>query len=165
MRQSMGNDQREQRRFWGCRGATQPLYDVTVLTCSYHGRPSLVVARWVLALVVAATLVPRPAQADDRDSATVGKITLLNRKAVDAYQHLEFDTALRILNEALELSDTPALKQHPSRARTYVTLGIVTLGGLKQREPALRYFRKALQIQPEVRLSPGLANPEIQGAF
>src|SRR4051794_19178528 len=126
--------------------------------------------RHALALVLsialgAAALPARPARADERDSAAVGKITLLNRKAVDAYQHLEFDTAVRILNEALELSDTPALKQHPSRARTYVTLGIVTLGGLKQREPALRYFRKALQIQPEVRLSPGLANPEIQGAF
>jgi tetratricopeptide (TPR) repeat protein len=165
MRQSTGNDQREQRRFWGCRGATQPLYDVTVLTCSYHGRPSLVAARWVLALVVAATLVPRPAQADDRDSATVGKITLLNRKAVDAYQHLEFDTALRLLNEALEASERAGLMLHPIRARTYMSLGIVTLGGFRQREQAVKYFRKALQIQPEVRLSPGLANPDIQSAF
>jgi hypothetical protein len=119
----------------------------------------------MLAVVLTATLVPRPAQADDRDSATVGKITLLNRKAVDAYQHLEFDTALRLLNEALEASERAGLMVHPIRARTYMTLGIVTLGGLKQRDQALKYFRKALQIQPEVRLSPGLANPEIQAAF
>ena len=46
-----------------------------------------------------------------------------------------------------------------------MTLGIVTLGGFKQRDQAVKYFRKALQIQPEVRLSPGLANPEIQAAF
>src|SRR6185369_238857 len=49
--------------------------------------------------------------------------------------------------------------------RTFVTLGIVTLGGFKQRDQAVKYFRKALQIQPDVRLSPGLANPEIQAAF
>ena len=110
-------------------------------------------------------LLPRPVQAEDRDSATVGKITLLNRKAVDAYQHLEFETAVKLLNEALEVSDRAGLTLHPIRARTFVTLGIVTLGGYKQRDQAIKYFHKALQIQPEVRLSAGLANPEIQAAF
>jgi Tetratricopeptide repeat len=124
---------------------------------------------FALSLVVTtgtmAVYAPRPAQADDRDSATVGKITVLNRKAVDAYQHLEFETAVRLLNEALDVSERAGLTLHPIRARTYVTLGIVTLGGFKQRDQAIKYFRKALQIQPEVRLSPGLANPEIQAAF
>jgi tetratricopeptide (TPR) repeat protein len=110
-------------------------------------------------------LLPRPVQAEDRDSATVGKITLLNRKAVDAYQHLEFETAVKLLNEALEVSERAGLTLHPIRARTFVTLGIVTLGGYKQRDQAVKYFEKALQIQPEVRLSAGLANPEIQAAF
>ena len=110
-------------------------------------------------------LLPRPVQAEDRDSATVGKITLLNRKAVDAYQHLEFETAVKLLNEALEVSERAGLTLHPIRARTFVTLGIVTLGGFKQRDQAIKYFHKALQIQPEVRLSAGLANPEIQAAF
>ena len=115
-------------------------------------------------VVLAATFVfARPALADD--TAAVGKITLLNRKAVDAYQHLEFETAERLLNEALDQSERAGLTQHPIRARTFVTLGIVTLGGLKQRDKAVKYFRKALQIQPEVRLNPGLANPEVQAAF
>jgi hypothetical protein len=113
----------------------------------------------------AATAVTRTARADERDSAAVGKITLLNRKAVDAYQHLEFETAMRLLNEAIDQSERAGLGQHPIRARTFVTLGIVSLGGFKERDKAVKYFRKALQIQPEVRLSPGLANPEIQAAF
>jgi hypothetical protein len=114
-------------------------------------------------VTLAATLVTRPALA--QDSAVIGKITLLNRKAVDAYQHLEFETAQRILNEALDQSERSGLIMHPIRARTLVTMGIVALGGFKQRDQAVKYFRKALQIQPEVRLSPGLANPEIQAAF
>jgi hypothetical protein len=114
-------------------------------------------------VTLATALATRPARA--QDTATIGKITLLNRKAVDAYQHLEFETALRILNEALDQSERAGLTQHPIRARTLVTLGIVSLGGFKQRDQAVKYFRKALQIQPEVRLSPGLANPEIQAAF
>jgi hypothetical protein len=135
-----------------------------------HARPSLgglrvVALSLAVAVGAAAVLAPRVSRADDRDSATVGKITVLNRKAVDAYQHLEFETAVRLLNEALDVSERAGLTLHPIRARTYVTLGIVTLGGLKQRDQAIKYFRKALQIQPEVRLSPGLANPEIQAAF
>ncbi len=122
-------------------------------------------ARWLIAGALVAMLLPRPVQAEDRDSATVGKITLLNRKAVDAYQHLEFETAVKLLNEALEVSERAGLVLHPVRARTYMTLGIVTLGGFKQRDQAIKYFHKALQIQPEVRLSAGLANPEIQAAF
>jgi hypothetical protein len=114
-------------------------------------------------VTLATTFVARPAVADE--NAAVGKITLLNRKAVDAYQHLEFETAVRLLNEALDHSERAGLTQHPIRARTFVTLGIVTLGGFKQRDAAVKYFRKALQIQPEVRLNGGLANPEIQAAF
>jgi hypothetical protein len=114
-------------------------------------------------VTLATALAARPALA--QDSAAIGKITLLNRKAVDAYQHLEFETAMRILSEALDQSERAGLTQHPIRARTFVTMGIVSLGGFKQRDNAVKYFRKALQIQPEVRLSPGLANPEIQAAF
>jgi len=114
---------------------------------------------------LAAMSVTPMALAQDGDGAAVGKITLLNRKAVESYHRLEFDTAVGLLNEALNLSETAGLTQHPIRARTFVTLGIVTLGGFKQREQAVKYFRKALQVQPEVRLSPGLANPDIQAAF
>ena len=138
-------------------------------TCSQLGKLSLggarFAARWFVISLVVTMLVASSARAEDRDSAVVGKITFLNRKAVDAYQHLEFETAMRLLNEALDLSERSGLTMHPIRARTFVTMGIVTLGGMKQRDQAVKYFRKALQIQPEVRLSSGLANPEIQAAF
>jgi hypothetical protein len=130
-------------------------------SCGSAGRiPALLLA---LGAMLTTTLATRPALADD--AAAIGKITLLNRKAVDAYQQLEFETALRLLSEALDQSERAGLTQHPIRARTFVTMGIVTLGGFKQRDKAVKLFRKALQIQPEVRLSPGLANPEIQAAF
>jgi hypothetical protein len=105
------------------------------------------------------------ARAAVEDSAAVGKITLLNRKAIEEYQNLDFDKAQKLLQDALDLADRSGLTQHPVRARTYVTLGIVTLGGLKQRDAAIKLFRKALQIQPEIKLSRGLANPEIESAF
>ena len=103
--------------------------------------------------------------AQDDDSKVVGTITLLNRRALEAYQELNFDDARRVLREALDLSESRGLSQHPIRARTCVNLGIVLVGGFKDREQALRLFRQALQISPEIQLSRSMANPQIQAVF
>jgi hypothetical protein len=103
--------------------------------------------------------------AEAEDSAEVGKITLLNRTAMEEYQNLNFDEAQRLLKEALELATRSGLSQHPIRARTYLNLGIVTLVGLRQRDAAIRYFRKALQIEPEIKLNRTLVSPDIRAAF
>src|SRR5215471_1977407 len=103
--------------------------------------------------------------AEGSEDAAVGKITLLNRNAMEEYQNLNFDEAQRLLKEALELATRSGLSQHPIRARTYLNLGIVTLVGLQQRDAAIRYFRKALQIEPEIKLNRTQASPEIRQAF
>jgi len=124
---------------------------------------------FVLASIVAAPALPfgeRAARAASaEENAAVGKITLLNREAIEEYRKLNFDEAQRLLDQALDLAAGAGLTQHPIRARTYVTLGVVTAGGLKRRDVAVRLFRKALQIQPEIQLSPELATPEVQVAF
>ncbi len=103
--------------------------------------------------------------ASGEENAAIGKITLLNREAIEEYRKLNFDEAQRLLDQALDLAANAGLTQHPLRARTYVTLGVVTAGGLKRRDVAVRLFRKALQIQPEIQLSPELATPDVQAAF
>src|SRR6266700_4896691 len=122
-----------------------------------------------VALAGAAILVP-PAARDARaaaadENAAIGKITLLNRQAIEEYRRLNFDEAQRLLDQALDLAVSAGLSQHPVRARTYATLAVVTAGGLKRRDVAVRLFRKALQIQPEIQLSAELASPEVQVAF
>ena len=103
--------------------------------------------------------------AQDDDNKSVGAVTLLNRKAIEAYQDLNFDEARRLLREALGLSETRGLSQHPIRARTCVNLGIVLVGGFKDRDQAIKLFHQALQISPEIRLSRAMANPQIQEVF
>jgi hypothetical protein len=103
--------------------------------------------------------------ASAEENAAIGKVALLNRQAIEEYRKLNFDEAQRLLDQALDLASGAGLTQHPIRARTYVTLGVVTAGGLKRRDVAVRLFRKALQIQPEILLSPELATPEVQAAF
>jgi hypothetical protein len=128
----------------------------------------------VAALVLLVTLtslgmieavVPRAAWAAAEDNPAIGKVILLNREAIEEYKRLNFDQAQRLLDQALDVAANAGLTQHPVRARTYVTLGVVTAGGLKRRDVAVRLFRKALQIQPEIQLSSELATPEIQAAF
>jgi hypothetical protein len=103
--------------------------------------------------------------ASGEENAAIGKITLLNRQAIEEYRKLSFDEAQRLLDQALDIAAGAGLTQHPIRARTYVTLGVVTVGGLKRRDVAVRLFRKALQIQPEIQLSAELATAEVQAAF
>jgi len=118
-------------------------------------------------LSIGMTVFPTPTAraATAEENAAIGKITLLNREAIEEYRKLNFDEAQRLLDQALDLAAGAGLTQHPIRARTYVTLGVVSAGGLKRRDVAVRLFRKALQIQPEITLSPELATPDVQVAF
>ena len=114
---------------------------------------------------LSATAARAHAAAAQEDNDAVGKVTLLNRKAIEAYHNLNFDEALRLLREALALTDARGLSQHAIKARTCVTLGMVMLGGFKQRDEAIRLFQQGLQISPEIRPSRALANPQIQEVF
>jgi hypothetical protein len=137
------------------------------------GRTRVAAARRIalgVALVCSASIWMPPLDRDARaaagdENAAIGKITLLNRQAIEEYRKLNFDEAQRLLDQALDLAAGAGLTQHPVRARTYVTLAVVTAGGLKRRDVAVRLFRKALQIQPEIQLSAELASPDVQVAF
>ena len=92
-------------------------------------------------------------------------VTKLNKKALDEYENLNFEEARKILKDALDFCREAGLDQHPVTARTNVHLGVVVLTGFKQRDAAAKYFRKALEIQPDIKMTKSLANPEIQAAF
>ncbi len=92
-------------------------------------------------------------------------VTKLNKKALDEYDNLNFEEARKILKDALDFCREAGLDQHPVTARTNLHLGVVVLTGFKQRDVAAKYFRKALEIQPDIRMTKSLANPEIQAAF
>src|ERR1043165_1142659 len=117
-----------------------------------------------LAGAIATVALPGPAYAD-AESELVNKVTKLNKRAIDEYENLNFEEARKILKDALDLCTQGGLERHPITARTYVDLGVVALSGFKQRDAALKYFRKALEIDHGVKLTKALANPEVQEAF
>jgi tetratricopeptide (TPR) repeat protein len=120
----------------------------------------LVVSLSVLGGLVA---VAAPARADEAEM--IGRVTKMNKKAIEEYENLNFEEARKILREALDVCTANGLDKHPIKARTHIHLGIVIFAGFKQKELALKQFRKALDIQPDIRLTKSLANPEIQAAF
>jgi hypothetical protein len=99
------------------------------------------------------------------DPAAVAKVTNLNKKALEAYNQQDYDSARDLLKQALEICTSAGLDQHPITARTHVHFGVVAIVGFKQREVGLKQFKKALEIEPDIKLTKSLVTPELQDAF
>jgi hypothetical protein len=99
------------------------------------------------------------------DPAAVAKVTNLNKQALEAYNQQDYDRARDLLKQALELCDSAGLQQHPITARTHVHFGVVAIVGFKNREVGLKQFKKALEIEPDIKLTKSLVTPELQDAF
>jgi hypothetical protein len=110
-------------------------------------------------------LMALAAPAAAQDQAVVDKVAKLNKKAVDEYENLNFDEARKLLQSALDLAAKGGLDKHDVTARTYVHLGIVVFAGFKEKAEAIKYFRRALAIQPGIKLDKSLASPEIQEVY
>jgi hypothetical protein len=119
----------------------------------------------VTVVFVAASGAGRMANAQANKDDLAATVAKLNKKALDEYDNLNFEEARKILKDALDFCKEAGLDQHPITARTNLHLGVVLLTGFKQRDAAARYFRKALEIQPDIKMTKSLANPEIQAAF
>ncbi len=124
---------------------------------------SLPVAVVLVGVLLAAPAVVRAAPAGD--PAAVAKVTDLNKKALGAYNQQDYDTAKDLLKEALQVCAEAGLDQHPITARTHVHFGAVAIVGFKQREAGIKQFKKALEIQPEIKLTKSIVTPELEAAF
>ncbi len=121
------------------------------------------VVRGLAALLLVLAFSAR-AQADSTDE-TVAKITQMNKDAVAAYQAQKFEDARKLLKQGLDLADSAGLQQHPITARTHIHMGIVLIGGFKQRDLGIKQFKKALEIESTINLTKALVTPEMTDAF
>jgi len=114
-------------------------------------------------IVLAVTLVSGQALAQDQ--AAIEKLVQLNKKALADYDTLEWESAKRTLLEALMVGKKAGLDNHAVMARTYVHLGAVYATGFKDRDKAILSFTRALEIDPSIQLSRGIASQEVNEAF
>jgi tetratricopeptide (TPR) repeat protein len=102
---------------------------------------------------------------DPQDQTVQDKVVQLNRAALADVDDLEWDRAKKTLLDALVTAKKGGLDNHPIMARTYVHLGAVYVTGFKNRDKAIQSFRRALEIEPSIKLSGGLATAEVQEVF
>jgi len=115
-------------------------------------------------LLFLSALRPAVAAPPDDNNPDIEKVTALNKKALDAYNDLEFEESRKILKQALDLCASSGLDRHPIAARTHIHMGVVLIAA-KQQELGVKQFRTALEIQPDIQVTKALANPEILQAF
>ena len=115
------------------------------------------------AVVVAVALPARRAAAQDQGA--IDKLVQMNKRALEDYDTLEWDSAKRTLLDALMAGKKAGLDNHPVMARTYVHLGAVYITGFKNREKAIQSFVRALEIDPSIQLTKGIASAEVNDAF
>jgi len=123
-------------------------------------RRSSSVAVVVIALV-AAVLVPSSARAEDVDK----QVQKMNKRAMDDYDSLEFESSRRTLQDAVQMLRANGLDETPLAAKTYANLGIVYINGFKDRNRGQQQFVNALKIAPDYKLDPAVATPELDEAF
>src|SRR5262249_28916883 len=87
-----------------------------------------------------------------------------NKKALDDYDTLEWDSAKRTLLEALVAGKKAGLDTHPVMARTYVHLGCVYITDLKDRQKGLQSFARAIEIDPTIRIERTMSDSDLEEA-
>jgi hypothetical protein len=118
----------------------------------------------VLAIApVLVLIVPTPARADNPPA--VEKLIQMNKKALEDYETLEWDTAKRTLLQALVFAKKSNIESHTMMARTYVHLGAIYVVGFKDKQKGLQSFARALEIDPSIRISKAMSTPELEELF
>lgn len=123
-------------------------------------RRSSCLAAVVIALA-AAVLAPSTARAEDVDK----QVQKMNKRAMDDYDSLEFESSRRTLQDAVQMLRANGLDETPLAAKTYANLGMVYINGFKDRNRGQQQFVNALKIQPDYKLDPAVATPELDEAF
>jgi hypothetical protein len=129
------------------------------MTASFHGFHRT----WFAAACLCAAIVSPPTFAEE--TATLNKVVELNRKALRTYEELDMETAVKLLKQAIELCNLEGLERHRAAARSHIHLGVVYVSGLKLRDQGLAEFRRALGIDPAIRVTKSVANPEVEAVF
>lgn len=115
----------------------------------------------VVLVFFASAIVSSSARAEDVDK----QVQKMNKRAMDDYDSLEFESSRRTLLDAVQMLRANGLDETPLAAKTYANLGIVYINGFKDRNRGQQQFVNALKIQPDYKLDPAVDTPELAEAF
>ena len=106
---------------------------------------------WFLCILVTA-IVSSSARAEEVEK----QVAKMNKRAMDDYDALEFESSRRTLIDAVEKLRANGLDDTPLAAKTYLNLGIVYINGFKDRNRGQQQFVNALRIKPDIKIDPAV---------
>jgi tetratricopeptide (TPR) repeat protein len=125
---------------------------------------SLLRALLAIALLAGTFVWEAPALAQVQEAAEQ-RIQLLNRKAMEAYDTLEFEEARAALAEAIQVARQAGIRRGEELTRTYLNLGILFGAAFNDRKRAIQYFVAALRLNRDAKLEPARATPSLEEMF
>lgn len=93
------------------------------------------------------------------------KILRFNKKAMEDYDLLEFESAKQTLLDAKSMARRKGCDDHSVAAKTYVNLAVLYIQGFKDEDRGKLMFRKALGISKHVKLDRQVATPKLLRIF
>ena len=115
----------------------------------------------LLLMVVAAA---RNAGAAETKEA-VDKLKALGQSAATSYGDGDFEKTKSQLQEAMALAKENGLGSNKVMAQIYILVGVVKINEQKDSEAGIRYFAKALDINPAAKVPPTMATKGVKAAF
>ncbi|HZS41253.1 MAG TPA: hypothetical protein VFF06_30700 [Polyangia bacterium] len=106
-----------------------------------------------------------PAIASAQQGDIEKQVGRMNKKAMEDYDSLEFESARKTLIDAVAMLRANGYDETPLAAKTYVNLGMLYIAGFKDRNRGVQQFVNALKIKPDTKLDAALATPELDEAF
>lgn len=89
----------------------------------------------------------------------------LNNQAMEAYNSLDVNRAISLLDQALSTAQRAGIGSGQLVGGTYLNLGIVQIGGVGNRQLGFEHFVRACCLFPSIQLDPLISTPEIASAF
>ncbi len=119
-------------------------------------------APFVVALLLALAAA-RPAAADQK--ASVEQLKALNQSAQTAYSDGDFEKTKSHLQEAMAVAKDNGLTSNKVMASIYMLFGVLKINEHKDTDAGVKYFAKALDISPAVKVPPTMATKAVKAAF
>jgi hypothetical protein len=124
------------------------------------------VAKRIVSLVFVQLLLlaaARNAAADARES--MEKLKALSQGAAASYGDGDFEKTKSQLQEAVALAKESGLGSNRIMAQIYILFGVLKINEHKDTDAGVRYFAKALDISPAVKIPPTMATKAVKAAF
>jgi len=124
------------------------------------------VAKRTVSLVFVSLLMlgaARNAAADAKEA--MEQLKALHQSAASAYQDGDFEKTKSQLQEAITVAKENGLSSNRMMAQVYILFGVLKINEHKDTEAGVRYFAKAIDISPAVKIPPTMATKAVKAAF